>query len=46
MNVLFDRVAGLDVGKASVSVCAGTPGARGDGAARRVRSKPRPTLYV
>ena len=28
MEVLFDRVAGLDVGKASVSVCARTPGAR------------------
>src|SRR5687767_15092698 len=25
---LFDRVAGLDVGKASVSVCVRTPGAR------------------
>ena len=28
MEVLFDRVAGLDVGKASVSVCVRTPGAR------------------
>lgn len=27
MEVLFDRVAGLDVGKASVSVCVRTPGA-------------------
>jgi hypothetical protein len=28
MEVLFDRFAGLDVGKASVSVCVRTPGAR------------------
>ena len=27
MDVLFDRVAGLDVGKASVTVCVRTPGA-------------------
>jgi transposase len=29
MEVLYDRVAGLDVGKASVTVCVRTPGARG-----------------
>jgi transposase len=29
MEVMFDRVAGLDVGKASVTVCVRTPGARG-----------------
>lgn len=29
MEVLFERVAGLDVGKASVTVCVRTPGARG-----------------
>ena len=29
MEVVFDRVAGLDVGKASVTVCVRTPGARG-----------------
>ena len=29
MDVLFDRVAGLDVGKASVTVCVRTPGERG-----------------
>jgi transposase len=28
MEVLFDRVAGLGFGKASVSVCVRTPGAR------------------
>ena len=28
MEVLYDRVAGLDVGKASVTVCVRTPGAR------------------
>ncbi len=27
MEVLFERVAGLDVGKASVTVCVRTPGA-------------------
>ena len=32
MDVLFDRVAGLDVGKASVTVCVRTPG---DGGRRR-----------
>jgi transposase len=29
MEVMFDRVAGLDVGKDSVTVCVRTPGARG-----------------
>ncbi|MGE3447391.1 MAG: hypothetical protein AB7H92_07380 [Microbacteriaceae bacterium] len=29
MDVLFDRVAGLDVGKASVTVCVRTPGPSG-----------------
>ena len=29
MDVLFDRVAGLDVGKASVTVCVRTPGPDG-----------------
>lgn len=29
MEVMFDRVAGLDVGKDSVTVCARTPGTRG-----------------
>ena len=29
MEVLFDRVAGLDIGKASVTVCVRTPGPRG-----------------
>jgi len=28
MEVVFDRVAGLDIGKASVTVCLRTPGAR------------------
>ena len=28
MEVLYERVAGLDVGKASVTVCVRTPGAR------------------
>ena len=28
MEVMFERVAGLDVGKASVTVCVRTPGAR------------------
>jgi transposase len=28
MEVMFDRVAGLDVGKDSVTVCVRTPGAR------------------
>ena len=28
MEVLYDRVAGLDVGKASLTVCVRTPGAR------------------
>jgi transposase len=29
MDVWFDRVAGLDVGKASVTVCVRTPGPDG-----------------
>jgi hypothetical protein len=29
MEVMFDRVAGLDVGKDSVTVCVRTPGPRG-----------------
>ena len=29
MEVMFDRVAGLDVGKESVTVCVCTPGLRG-----------------
>ena len=29
MEVMFDRVAGLDVGKESVTVCVRTPGPRG-----------------
>jgi hypothetical protein len=29
MGVIFDRVAGLDVGKETVTVCVRTPGARG-----------------
>ena len=29
MEVMFDRVAGLDVGKESVTVCLRTPGVRG-----------------
>ncbi len=28
MEVMFDRVAGLDIGKASVTVCVRTPGER------------------
>ena len=39
MEVMFDRVAGLDVGKESVTVCVRTPGPRGAGAARRGRSR-------
>ena len=43
MEVLFERVAGLDVGKASVTVCVRTPGAAAvGGAARRGRSRRRP----
>ncbi len=29
MEVLFERVAGLDIGKASLTVCVRTPGPRG-----------------
>ena len=40
MEVMFERVAGLDVGKASVTVCVRTPGSRAGGvAARRGRSR-------
>ena len=35
MEVMFERVAGLDVGKASVTVCVRTPGTR---AGRRLNS--------
>lgn len=31
MDVVFDRVAGLDIGKASVTVCVRTPGPGGNG---------------
>lgn len=30
MEVLFERVAGLDVGKATLTVCVRTPGPRGN----------------
>jgi transposase len=33
MEVMFDRVAGLDVGKDSVTVCVRTPGDAAAGAA-------------
>ena len=39
MEVMFDRVAGLDVGKDSVTVCVRTPGSRGADTARRGRSR-------
>ena len=29
MEVLYERVAGLDIGKASLTVCVRTPGLRG-----------------
>ena len=29
MEIMYDRVAGLDVGNATVTVCARTPGRRG-----------------
>jgi hypothetical protein len=29
MEVLFERVAGLDIGKATLTVCGRTPGLRG-----------------
>ena len=34
MEVMFDRVAGLDVGKESVTVCVRTPGPRRSAAQR------------
>ena len=37
MEVLFERVAGLDIGKASLTVCVRTPGPGG----RRVSEPPR-----
>ena len=40
MEVMFDRVAGLDVGKESVTVCLRTPGLRG----RRHAEMGRPAL--
>ena len=36
MDVVFDRVAGLDIGKASVTVCVRTPG---EGGKREVRTR-------
>ncbi len=37
MEVLFERIAGLDIGKGSVTACVRTPGAGAAGAARRGR---------
>ena len=39
MEVMFDRVAGLDVGKESVTVCVVRPARGAGGAARRGRSR-------
>ena len=39
MEVMFDRVAGLDVGKETVTVCLRTPGPKVGGARRREHSK-------
>ncbi len=39
MEVLFDRVAGLDVGKDSVTVCVRTPGAGGRRVSETARSR-------
>ena len=40
VEVMYERVAGLDVGKDSVTVCIRTPGSRGAAnAARRGRSR-------
>jgi len=36
MDVVFDRVAGLDIGKASVTVCVRTPG---EGGKREVQTR-------
>lgn len=41
MEVLFERVAGLDVGKSSVTVCVRTPGARGR---RKAETRTFPTM--
>ena len=41
MEVMFDRVAGLDVGKETVTVCLRTPGPRVGGAVRRGRLRRR-----
>jgi len=38
MEVLFERVAGLDIGKATLIACVRTPGPRG----RRRRGRSRP----
>ena len=40
MEVMFDRVAGLDVGKETVTVCLRTPGSKG----RRHAETPRVQL--
>ncbi len=39
MEVLFERVAGLDIGKAGLTVCVRTPGPRG----RRSETRTYPT---
>src|SRR4051812_13313833 len=41
MDVLFDRAAGLDIGKKSVTVCVRTPGSRGK---RRSEIRTFPTM--
>jgi hypothetical protein len=38
MEVLYERVAGLDVGKASLTVCVRTPGARRGSRKRTTRT--------
>lgn len=40
MDVMFERVAGLDIGKKSVTVCVRTPGPGVFVMARRARSGP------
>ena len=42
MEVMFEWVAGLDAGKATVTVCLRVPGGRGRAGARRARSSRRP----
>jgi transposase len=42
MEVMFDRVAGLDVGKDSVTVCVRTPGPRGE---RRSETRTFKTMF-